>query len=147
MSNLTEMMVVDEEIGTEMDKVNFWTLTENEAQSLGISIGILNETMSEERRAIDSYKRGNYLNVSIAVIVALGLIAQLSVMAIAVGVALALCGHSIINKVSVSMTKSMVATHRGALLDEIRHLREEHPTSVTNDDDDVVIEEDEETDE
>lgn len=133
MSNLTEMMVIDEEIGDEMDKINFWTLSENEAQSLGISIGILNETMSEERRAIDSYKRGNYLNVSIAVIVVLGLAVQLSVMAIAIGVAAALLGHSVINKVGVGMTKSMVATHRKVLLEEIKHLREEHPPSVAGD--------------
>jgi hypothetical protein len=136
--NFTESIELDEELSQQMNEIDWWNLSETETQNLGLSIGMLTEAQADVRQSDDAYRRCHYLNWGIGFICLTGLFLKLPLAALIVGITVALFINTIISKISLNISTSMVKSHRTALLDEIKCLSEEHPVGPSGDEEDAT---------
>lgn len=120
--------LIDEEIGEEMDKINWWKLSEREAQSLGVSIGILNDAASVVKETNQALIRSRYLLIAIGFLCAAGLLFHLPAAVIVIGINASLWIDIIIKRIQRRMAISMEKTQRTALFDEIKKLVSDYPS-------------------
>lgn len=142
--NFAGTIELDEELSKQMNKIDWWNLSEAETQSLGLSIGMLNEAQVDVKQSVDAYKRSTYLNWVIGFICIAGLLLKLPLAALIVGITAALLVNTVVSRVSLGISASTVEAQRTALFDEIKQLSEDHPASELSDENENENDEDDE---
>lgn len=139
---------IDEDVSLAMQPVAWNTVSEHEARSLGISLGMYHDTQHETRRASDFHKRTMKITISLLIVCFVAIFFDLTIVTLSVGVIAVMLTVLANGQLYLIASNSLVNSQKALLLHEVNLLKKKHPITfqnqVTEDEHDFDIDVDEE---
>lgn len=110
---------IDEEINEKLSTVDWNSVSMQQAQSLGVSLGVYSEAKNEVKINRDVYRTNLVSTITIMTVVAFALLLKASALTIAVGVALMLVANTFISRLQRGVSDHLVKIQKESLMQEI----------------------------